>query len=68
MGLGDVWSHCYQASCNIGGGLAYGRISGKNAAAPKDDVSEKSVMDGKEAYVRTIKAPVFEAGENQYIG
>jgi uncharacterized protein with FMN-binding domain len=66
--LGDVWSHCYQASCNIGGGLAYGRISGQNAAAPKDDVWDGSVMEGKTAYVRELKKPVFEAGENQYLG
>lgn len=66
--LGDVWSHCYQASCNIGGGLAYGRISGGNAAAPKDDVWQGSVMEGKTPYKRVLEKPVFEAGENQYIG
>ena len=37
--FGDIWSHLYQASCNLGGGLIFGRISGRNAAAPKDDVS-----------------------------
>lgn len=66
--LGDVWSHCYQASCNIGGGLAYGRISGANAAAPKDDVWAGSVMEGKTPYQRVIEAPVFETAENQYLG
>jgi len=66
--LGDVWSHCYQASCNIGGGLAYGRISGENAAAPKDDVYQGSVMEGKTAYERVLEKPVFEVGENQYLG
>lgn len=70
--FGDVWSHLYQASCNLGGGMIFGRISGRNAAAAKDDVMQESVMDGKEAFVPTTAAtwekPVFEAGENQFIG
>lgn len=66
--LGDVWSHCYQNSCNIGGGLAYGRISGRNAAAAKDDVWAGSVMEGKTPYERVIEKTVFEVGENQVLG
>ena len=66
--LGDIWSHCYQASCNIGGGLAYGRISGTNAAAPKEDNWDGSVMEGKTPYERVIVPTEFEAGENQYLG
>ena len=67
--LGDVWSYCYQASCNIGGGMAFGRVAGRNAAAAKDDVDPASVMDGKTPFV---KAPVpehtYELAENEYIG
>ena len=66
--LGDVWSHCYQNSCNIGGGLAYGRISGRNAAAVKDDVWAGSVMEGKTPYERVMEKPVFEVAENQLLG
>ena len=66
--LGDIWSHCYQASCNIGGGLAYGRISGGNAAAPKEDNWNGSVMEGKTPYQRVIEPAVFEVGENQVLG
>ncbi|HHU13249.1 MAG TPA: FAD-dependent oxidoreductase [Clostridiaceae bacterium] len=66
--LGDVWSHCYQASCNIGGGMAYGRISGTNAAAPKTDNWDGSVMEEKTPYTYVIEEPEFEVGENQYLG
>ena len=66
--LGDIWSHCYQASCNIGGGLAYGRISGANAAAPKDDNWDGSVMEGKTPYQPAEKTLEVELGENQYLG
>ena len=67
--LGDVWSYCYQASCNIGGGMAFGRVAGRNAATAKDDVDAASVMEGKTPFV---KAPVpertYELAENEYIG
>ncbi len=70
--FGDIWSHLYQASCNLGGGLIFGRISGRNAAAPKDDVSQDSMMAGKEPFapsgLQTYEEPVWEAGENQFIG
>lgn len=67
--LGDVWSNGYQASCNIGGGLAFGRISGANAAAVKSDVTQESVMNGKENFAPEVKPEaVYEIGENQYIG
>ena len=66
--LGDIWSHCYQASCNIGGGMAYGRISARNAVAGIGDTWEGSVLEGKTAYERKVEEKTFEAGENQYIG
>ncbi len=49
--FGDIWSHCYQAACNLGGGMIFGRISGRNAAKAKDDNYQGSVMEGKENYV-----------------
>lgn len=66
--LGDIWANLYQASCNMGGGLIFGRISGANAAAVKDDVIQDDIMTG-EAYVPVYTtADAFEVGENQYIG
>ena len=67
--LGDVWSNNYQASCNIGGGMAFGRISGRNAAAKKSDNYEGSVMTGKTAYspknASTIK---YDTKAGEFIG
>ena len=67
--FGDIWSNLYQAACNLGGGLIFGRISGRNAAEPKDDVWEGSVMEGKEPFAPTpAPEPVYEVGENQFLG
>lgn len=67
--LGDVWSYCYQASCNIGGGMAFGRISGANAAAAKSDNFQGSVMEGKTAFAPEKKAETeYPCEANQYIG
>ena len=67
--FGDIWSHLYQGANNLGGGMIFGRISGRNAAAPKTDVLEGSVMDGKQPFAPTPREqPTYEAGENQFIG
>ena len=66
--LGDIWSHCYQASCNIGGGLAFGRIDARNAIAGIKDTWEGSVMDGKTPFEPKTEEKTWEVGENQYIG
>ncbi len=42
--LGDIWSCFYQAGCNFGGGIAWGRVAGVEAAAVKDDVTQESLM------------------------
>lgn len=64
--LGDIWSNLYQAACNLGGGMIFGRISGKNAAEPKSDsVQDDLVTDG---FRPQIEEKVYEVGENQYIG
>lgn len=54
--LGDIWSNHYQGSCNLGGGMIFGRISGRNAAAAKDDNLQESVMDGKPNFTPTTLA------------
>ena len=66
--LGDIWSNCYQASCNLGGGMIFGRIIGKLIAEPAEDIYQGSVMDGKENYVPAGANMEYELGENEYIG
>ena len=66
--LGDIWSNCYQASCNLGGGFIFGRIIGKQIAVPATDNFQESVMDGKENYVPAVQGAEYELGENEYIG
>ena len=66
--LGDIWSNCYQASCNFGGGMIFGRIIGKLLAVPATDNLQESVMDGKENYVPAAKAATYETAANEYIG
>ena len=64
--LGDIWSNLYQASCNLGGGMIFGRISGANAAEVKQDVTQDNlVTDGFEP---TPVEETYECGENQRIG
>ena len=65
--LGDIWSNLYQASCNLGGGMIFGRISGANAAAVKDDVTQDSLLEG-EGFKPTVAERSYECSENQYIG
>lgn len=69
--MGDIWSFGYQAGCNIGGGMTFGRISGRNAAAVKDDVTQESVMNGKANYVPAAASDVrasIVCDVNQYVG
>lgn len=64
--LGDVWSNLYQASCNLGGGMIFGRISGTNAAAPKDDVTQDDLVSTP--FAPEVAEEEYETAENQYIG
>lgn len=66
--LGDIWSNCYQASCNLGGGMIFGRIIGKQIAEPARDNMQESVMDGKENYVPAAAETEYAAAANEYIG
>lgn len=67
--LGDVWSYCYQASCNIGGGMLFGREAGKNAAVAKTDNSPDSVIEGKTAFTPAlVEEKIYETAENEFIG
>ena len=64
--LGDIWSNLYQASCNLGGGMIFGRISGANAAEVKDDVTQDDLVS--EPFVPEVAEESYECGEGQYIG
>lgn len=64
--LGDVWSNLYQASCNLGGGMIFGRISGANAAAPKDDVTQDDLVSAP--FAPEVTEEEYETAEKQYIG
>ncbi|MEG0505271.1 MAG: FAD-dependent oxidoreductase, partial [Raoultibacter sp.] len=66
--LGDIWSNLYQAACNLGGGMIFGRISGANAAAEKDDNYRESLLSGKQGYMPEYAESVYETAANQYIG
>ena len=66
---GSMWSGIYPGGGNVSECIAYGRIAGENAAAPKDDNLRESVMDDKTPVDFTIELPTFEpeAG-NEFIG
>ncbi len=68
--LGDIWSCFYQAGCNFGGGIAWGRITGVEAAAVKDDVSQESLMGGRENYQPQTRSALeaYTTEANQYLG
>lgn len=66
--LGSMFSDIYQGSGNLGECVAYGRISGKNAAKIKEDATQDSVMTGTPVRA-TWKEPeeiILQLGE--YLG
>lgn len=65
--FGAIYTSLYQGGGNVGEGLATGRIAGRNAAAAKEDgqpAEDLPVLP----FVPTVEEPVWEAGENQYVG
>ena len=66
--LGDIWSNCYKASCNFGGGMIFGRKIGRAIAVPAKDNMQDSVMDGRANYVPEAKTSEYALAENEYIG
>jgi uncharacterized protein with FMN-binding domain/succinate dehydrogenase/fumarate reductase flavoprotein subunit len=68
--LGSIWGDIYQGAGNLAECLAFGRISGTNAAAVKNDISQDSVMGGRTPvnfkYVKTT--PSYPTAANEYIG
>jgi succinate dehydrogenase/fumarate reductase flavoprotein subunit len=67
--LGSMFSGIYQGSGNLGECAIFGRISGKNAAKVKNDVSQESVMEGKILAKPVWKEPeVIIPKSGQFIG
>ncbi|MDR0642052.1 MAG: FAD-dependent oxidoreductase [Treponema sp.] len=68
--LGSIWGDIYQGAGNLAECFAFGRISGTNAAAVKNDVFQDSVLRGKTPvnfkYIKTT--PSYTTGPNEYIG
>lgn len=67
--LGSMFSSIYQGTGNLGECVAFGRISGKNAADLKKDVKQETVMTGKLPQKAVWKEPdqiILKSGE--YLG
>ena len=68
---GSVWGDVYQGGANIGECLVFGRIAGKNAAAPKDDAVQDSVLAKDPVdFSSAAAAPsdAVELGQDEYLG
>ncbi|WP_326906684.1 FAD-binding protein [Sedimentibacter sp. MB31-C6] len=64
--LGSMFSGIYQGTGNLGECVAFGRISGRNAAKNKNDVTMESVMLGKTPIIADWKEPgevICQTGE-----
>lgn len=67
--FGDIWAKEYQGSCNFGGGLVFGRITGKNASSVKaDSTQEDLVKPENKVAPKPKEEKEFECAENQFIG
>lgn len=67
--LGSMFSNIYQGTGNLGECVAFGRISGENAASKKNDASQDSVMAGK-LPTKAIWKEIGEiaVGNGEYVG
>ena len=66
---GSIWADVYQGAGNIGECFAFGLISGANAASPKEDRMEESLLEGEPVNF-AVTAVTQEAAleENEAIG
>ena len=64
---GEMITHCYPGAMNMGAGMVFGRIAGRNAAVAKEDGQPAAdlVVSG---FAPVVEEPAYEAGENQVIG
>lgn len=67
--LGSMFSGIYQGSGNLGECVAFGRISGENAALAKNNISQESVMTDKTPVKAVWKEPeVIVPKSGEYLG
>ena len=66
--LGDIWSHCYNAASNIGGGLAFGRIIARQVCQTPEDTDPASQLAGEGWHPAPREEAVYECADNQFIG
>ena len=67
--MGSMFSGIYQGSGNLGECIAFGRISGQNAAKIKNDTTMESVMEGKKPVKAVWQKPeVIIPQSGEYIG
>ena len=65
--LGSIFGSIYQGSGNLAECIAFGRISGANAAEAKTDVIADSLLTG-EAVNFFTEDPTFDVADNELIG
>ena len=66
--FGMMMPCCYQGSGNLGDNVVFGRISGANAAAPKDDDQPADDLAVEAVAPAPKEEPVWEVAENEYVG
>ena len=66
--MGCMFSGIYQGAGNIADNIAFGRISGTNAAMPKDDAQPAEDLPIDLVVPTPKEAPTFETAEGEYIG
>lgn len=66
---GSFWVGCYNGGGNMGENYVTGVEAGKNAAEPKDDVTQESCLVAEPVnFADTYERTVFDCAEGQYVG
>ena len=65
--FGEIFTTLYQGAGNVCGCLVWGRVSGRNAAAPKDDLQPAADLAIVEFQPTPAEEPVHECADNQVI-
>ena len=66
--FGEIFTTLYQGAGNIAGCLIWGRVSGRNAAEPKDDLQPAADFAVVPFEPAPAEEPVYECAENQAVG
>ncbi len=65
--FGEIFTTLYQGAGNVCGCLVWGRVSGRNAAAPKDDLQPAADLAIVEFQPTPAEDPAYECADNQAI-